>query len=68
MTYYIGTVILNMEPKVFWKTTPRKFNALCKMHAKVNSTEGEHPKHTKGSKTKKSVPIGQPDTFVDKIM
>ena len=35
-----------MTPHQFWKCTPKKFNALCKVHVRMNSIEG-----AKNSKT-----------------
>lgn len=37
LLYYIGTVILNMSPPVFWKSTPRKLDALLKVHIELNN-------------------------------
>lgn len=60
-----------MTPKLFWKTTPRKFNVLCKVHARLNGSDKktEPTKYGKGSKHKARQPIAkQPETFIDKIM
>lgn len=51
-----------MHPRLFWKTTPRKFNALCAVHADLNSMDD-----AKSKKSKKTQGVGKPDTFIDKI-
>lgn len=38
--YYVGTVILKMSPKQFWRCTPRKLNVLVKAHIKLNPVDG----------------------------
>jgi uncharacterized phage protein (TIGR02216 family) len=30
--YYAGTVLLKMNPGMFWRTTPRKLDILIKVH------------------------------------
>jgi len=39
--YYIGTVVLKMSEEAFWKTTPRKLNALCRVYIEANSLESK---------------------------
>jgi hypothetical protein len=51
--YYIGTVILNMDERSFWRCTPRKLIALWDMHKLVNGLETEEEKQ------QKVVPIDQ---------
>lgn len=38
MLLYVGTVILGMSEAKFWRTTPRKLNALAKVHSDLNSS------------------------------
>jgi len=66
MFYYIGTVIFHMSPARFWRCTPRKFHALCEVHADLNSPkESNRNKNSSQGATKT---IGQPDTYIDEIM
>lgn len=37
---YVGLAILHVPEKYFWRITPRKFQALVRSHATVNSSEG----------------------------
>lgn len=60
MYYYVGTVTLKMPARLFWRTTPRKFGALCKVHVDLNDT-------TKNQKDKQSSVPKQPDAFVDQL-
>lgn len=53
-----------MSPGTFWRCTPRKFNALCKVHAKMNSSE----ETSTGSKVKKKPVAAQPTKFIDQIL
>lgn len=39
MLYYIGTVILKMAPKAFWRSTPKKINILSQVHSECNSSD-----------------------------
>lgn len=55
--YYIGTVLLRMSPRQFWRTTPRKFGALCEVHVDLNSTD----------KDKKRDKNAQQVTYVDQL-
>lgn len=48
-----------MTPRMFWRTTPRKFQALCLVHKDLNSS-GEERKD-------KQVGVGRPDTFIDQL-
>lgn len=34
---YTGTIILKMSEQYFWRLTPRKLNALVKVHMEVNN-------------------------------
>ena len=54
-----------MTPPQFWKCTPRKFNALCAVHADLNTPEEK----SKTPKEKKNPDgsVGEPDTFIDKV-
>lgn len=47
-----------MSPRLFWRTTPRKFSALCQVHIDVNSTD---------KKGKNQGAVGQPDAYVDQL-
>lgn len=38
---YVSTVILHRPEKLFWRTTPRKLNALTKAHTAMNPTGDE---------------------------
>jgi hypothetical protein len=64
--FYVGTVILQMSPRYFWRCTPRKFNALCRVHARLNST-GDDEKITTSYRRGQAIPK-QPETYIDKIM
>jgi len=59
-----------MTPKYFWRCSPRKFNALCKVHARLNGAKDKPGAPTKGKKGKAPrKPIAkQPETYIDKIM
>lgn len=37
MLLYVGTVILKRPESHFWRMTPRKLNALTKVHVEINS-------------------------------
>ena len=39
--YYVATVVLNMAEETFWRSTPRKINALQKIHGKYNGWKDE---------------------------
>jgi len=58
-----------MTPAQFWRCNPRKFNALCKVHADLNNPK---PKSSQGDspspKGREITAIGQPDTFIDELM
>lgn len=62
--YYVGTVVLHMSPGIFWRCTPRKFNALCRVHAKMNSSS----ETTSGAKGKKKPIATRPDTYIDNVI
>lgn len=50
-----------MTPANFWRVTPRKFNALCKVHVELNtSSKGKKDKNPSGG-------VGKPDTYVDNV-
>ncbi|HCR73994.1 MAG TPA: hypothetical protein DIW26_06345 [Ruminococcus sp.] len=51
-----------MTPHQFWKCTPKKFNALCKVHVRMNSIEG-----AKNNKTKSTGGVGKPDAYIDQV-
>ena len=61
-----------MSPRLFWKTSPRKFNALCKVHARLNGAKEKpgapHAPKGKGGKKPKQAIARQPETYIDKIM
>jgi hypothetical protein len=46
---YVATVVLKRSERQFWKMSPRKLNALVKIHIKMNSSDedGESPETTK---------------------
>ena len=59
-----------MTPACFWKCTPRKFNALCKVHVRLNSVDnstqkgkGNIPNHN----VNESGTIGTPNAFIDQL-
>jgi hypothetical protein len=39
--YYLGTVVLGMTPEQFWKTSPRKLDALYDKHLEINGMDDE---------------------------
>lgn len=49
-----------MPARLFWRTTPRKFSALCEVHIDLNDT-------SKNKKNKRSSGPKQPDTYVDQL-
>lgn len=49
-----------MSPILFWRTSPKKFNALCKVHARLNNPDPTDKKEDKS--------VGTPDTYIDQIM
>lgn len=52
-----------MSPRVFWRTTPRKFSALCQVHVDLNDPD-------KNKKTKQNSRGGvsqQPTAYVDQL-
>jgi hypothetical protein len=58
-----------MSPAYFWRCTPKKFNTLCKVHARLNSSKKAPDKVDKNTNVKKAQAIPkQPDTYIDKIM
>jgi uncharacterized phage protein (TIGR02216 family) len=45
LLYYVGTVILNMSPGVFWRSTPRRLYSIIGVHTAINGGESkEQPK------------------------
>lgn len=60
MYYYIGTVTLKMTSRLFWRTTPRKFAALCEVHVDLNDT-------SKDKKNKRTSVSQKPDAYVDQL-
>jgi hypothetical protein len=54
LLYYIGTVILQMQPTIFWKHTPRAISALMDIFVE-----------TKQGSTKSS---GVRDGFIDEVL
>lgn len=51
-----------MSSRLFWRTTPRKFSALCQVHVDLNSTD-----KNKKSRNDKQNTIGQPNVYVDQL-
>lgn len=51
-----------MSPHQFWRTTPRKFHALCKKHVSLNSPQEKSNKEVGDSSS-----IGAPDSFIDQL-
>lgn len=49
-----------MPARLFWRTTPRKFGALCQVHVDLNDTSKKE-KNTRVSGPK------QPDAYVDQL-
>lgn len=81
MYYYVGTVILRMNPKEFWHTTPRKLSALVQVHVDLNTPKNDkkrQPMTVDGvpvNKVGQTIPnskrpgggVGAPNAFVDQI-
>jgi hypothetical protein len=62
-----------MSPRLFWKTSPRKFNALCKVHARLNGADkkksaSQSPEYKRTKAKAKQAIARQPETYIDKIM
>jgi uncharacterized phage protein (TIGR02216 family) len=57
---YTATVILRRSEAQFWRMTPRKLNALTRVHAEVNDPES-------GKKKKKDYPRAATG-FIDQVM
>lgn len=55
-----------MTPSLFWRISPKKLSALCKVHTDLNSAKQEN-KPGKKSKQTKSKGVGAPDTFDDQL-
>lgn len=54
----MGTAILHMSPRTFWRTTPKMFFALLQTHVEVNG----------GKKREKSRGVSkQPTAYVDQL-
>lgn len=51
-----------MNPKQFWKTTPRKFCALCDTHADLNT-----PPDRKGKGRKRGSSANQRGQYIDQL-
>lgn len=41
--YYMGTVLLGMDERSFWRCTPRKLFSLWEVHKKVNGLDKQDP-------------------------
>jgi hypothetical protein len=39
--YYLGRTVLGLDEDTFWKCTPRKLDALLKVHAEIQNGEVE---------------------------
>ena len=63
--YYMGTVILRMRPRTFWRTTPKKFFALLQVHVELNEAPDKHGR--KKHQRNKSGYVGQPEVYVDQL-
>lgn len=63
--YYMGTVILRMSPRLFWRTTPKKFFALLQVHVEVNEVPDKKGRRHHQRKNKNGV--GQPEVYVDQL-
>lgn len=62
--YYMGTVILRMTPRLFWRTTPKKFFALLQVHMELNEVPDKHGnKHHQ----RKRKGVGAPEVYVDQL-
>ena len=46
-----------MSPRQFWRTTPRKFSALCDVHVDLNTTDKN--KNRRNKQTEKQVYVDQ---------
>jgi hypothetical protein len=46
-----------MTPRQFWRTTPRKFGALCDVHVDLNSTDKKGD--GRNSRTQKEIYVDQ---------
>lgn len=57
LLYYAATAVLNMTPRTFWKTTPRKLVALIHVHSEVNSGEPHEDEWTE-----------TPTGYIDNVM
>jgi uncharacterized phage protein (TIGR02216 family) len=53
---YVGTVILKRPEKQFWRMTPRKFNALVRVHIRLNDPDEQ-----------KKMQEERPAAFIDQI-
>lgn len=40
--YYAGTVLLHMTPIQFWRSTPRKLDALMNVHIDLNKAKEQN--------------------------
>lgn len=67
--YYMGTVILRMSPRTFWRTTPKKFFALLQVHVELNEAPDKHGKkhHQRNKPSGRVGGVGQPDVYVDQL-
>nr|DAX58172.1 MAG TPA: tail assembly chaperone protein [Caudoviricetes sp.] len=48
-----------MKPRQFWRTTPKKFGALCELHVELNSTQKD--------KSSRRTSVGRQETYVDNL-
>jgi len=54
-----------MHPRLFWRTNPRKFDALCRVHAKLNGPADEKEKK---QDTPANTLVGEPTVFIDQLI
>ena len=52
-----------MTPGQFWRCSPRKFAALCKVHEDLNTSKEDKNKNTGGSNPKKDSEV-----YIDQIL
>jgi hypothetical protein len=68
--FYIATTILHLTPAYFWRISPRKFFALCEVHAKVNSEQskgGNTSRNYNAQDHKADGSIAEPNSYVTDI-
>lgn len=52
-----------MSPQQFWRCSPRKFAALCRVHEDLNT-----PKDDKTPKQKTKTPAKEKQVYIDQIL